>query len=174
MRRIDKVLNNIPLTEQYVPPMKSKRVTFDKMAKPPRETPSPNKVTNNQHPSPRVPNKIPTPRVKSPLPTITKAIIDKPILNDPIKSKTHKAREEPLFEQTRLRQKFNESKNSRARITQQTHKQIQQQKYSRHAQLVCNNKTGQHLNYRQLIQYPKHKEIWSPLAAKEFRPFPKG
>ena len=75
------------------------------MAKPPREVPSPKKLTNNQHPTPRVPNEIPTPRVKSPLPTITKAIVDKPIPNVPIKSKTHKAREEPLFERTRLRQK---------------------------------------------------------------------
>jgi hypothetical protein len=65
--------------------MKSKQGTFDKMAKPPRELPSSNKVTNNQHPTPRLPNEIPTPRVKSPLPTITKAIIDKPIFNDPIK-----------------------------------------------------------------------------------------
>jgi hypothetical protein len=45
--------------------------------------------------------------------------------------------------------------------------QIQQQKYSKHAQLV-NNKMGQYLNYRQLIREPKHKEIWSTSAAKEF------
>jgi hypothetical protein len=75
------------------------------MAKPPREIPSPNKVTNYQHPTPRVPNKIPTPRVKSPLPTITKVIVDKPIPNNPIKSKIHKAGKEPSFEQTSLRQK---------------------------------------------------------------------
>jgi hypothetical protein len=75
------------------------------MAKSPMEIPSPNKVTNNQHPIPRVPSKIPTPRLKSPLPTITKAVVDKLVPNNPIKSETHKAREEPLFEQTRLRQK---------------------------------------------------------------------
>ncbi len=45
--------------------------------------------------------------------------------------------------------------------------QIQQQKYSEHAQLVCNNKTGQYLNYRQLIRDPKHKEIWSTSAANK-------
>jgi hypothetical protein len=87
------------------------------MAKPPREIPSSNESTNNQHPTPRVPNELPTPRVKSPLPTITKAIVDKPIPNIPIKSKSNKAREEPLIEQTRLRQKNNDSKNSRAQIT---------------------------------------------------------
>jgi hypothetical protein len=70
-----------------------------------------------------------------------------------------------LIEQTRLRQKINESKNSRAQITQQTHMQIQQQKYSKRAQLVHNNKMGQYLNYRQLIRDPKHKEIWSTSAA---------
>ncbi len=94
--------------------MTSKRVTFDKMAKSPREIPSPNELTNNQHPTLRVPNKILTPRVKPPLPTITKAIVSKLIPNVPIKSKSYKAREELLIEQTRLRQKINELKNSRA------------------------------------------------------------
>jgi hypothetical protein len=46
--------------------------------------------------------------------------------------------------------------------------QIQHQKHFEHAQLVCNNKTGEYFNYRQLIQYPKHKEIWSASAADEF------
>jgi hypothetical protein len=124
LQKIDKIQNNIPATEQQVPSRTSKRFTFDKMTKPPWEIPAPNKLINDQHPTPRVPNKIPTPRVTSPLPTITKAIVDKPISNVPIKSKTHKAREEPLFEQTRLKQKINESKNSRACITQQTHMQI--------------------------------------------------
>ncbi len=81
-----------------MPTITSKQVTFDKMAKPPREIPSPNKLTNNQHPTPRVPNKIPTPRRKSPLPTITKAIVDRTIPNVPIKSKSNKAQEEPSIE----------------------------------------------------------------------------
>ncbi len=131
LQKIDKILNNIPATEQQVPTITSKWVTFDKMAKPPRGIPSPNKLINNQHPTPRVPNKIPTPRVKSPLLTITKAMVGKPIPNVPIKSKSNKAREEPSIEQTRLRPKINESKNSRAWITQQTHMQIQQQKIFR-------------------------------------------
>jgi hypothetical protein len=60
LQRIDKTLNNIQATEQQVPSMTPKQVAFDKMAKPPREIPSPNKLINNQHPTPRVPNKIPT------------------------------------------------------------------------------------------------------------------
>jgi hypothetical protein len=139
------------------------------MAMSPREIPSPNELNNNQHPTPSVPNKIPTPRVKPPLLTITKAIVDKPIPNVLIKLKSHKAREEPLVEQTRLRQEINESKNSRAQITQQTHILIQQQEYSECAQLVWNNKMGQYLNYRQLIREPKHKEIWSTSAANKFK-----
>jgi hypothetical protein len=46
--------------------------------------------------------------------------------------------------------------------------QIQQQKFSEHAQLVCNNETGQYLNYRQLIRDPKHKEIWFTSATNKF------
>jgi hypothetical protein len=98
--------------------------------------------------------------VKSPLPTITKAIVNKPTSNVLIKSKTHKAREEPLFEQTRLRQKINESKNSRARITD-----------SRNIPNIPNSfattKRASTSN-RQLIRDPKHKEIWSTSAANEF------
>jgi hypothetical protein len=91
LQRIDKILNNIPATEQQVPPMTSKQVTFDRMTKTSGEILSPNKLTNNQHPVPMVPNKIPTSRAKPPLPTITKAIVYKPIPNVPIKSKSHKA-----------------------------------------------------------------------------------
>jgi hypothetical protein len=46
--------------------------------------------------------------------------------------------------------------------------QIQEQKYSKCALHVRGNKTGQYLNYRQLIQDPKHKEIWSISAANKF------
>ncbi len=143
--------SNIPSTEQQVPPTKPKRVTFDTTSEPPREIPPPNKVFNNEHPALRVPNKMPTPRVSSSLPIITEVIINKPILNNPINSKTQKARKRPLFERTKLQQKINESKNSRARITQQTHMRIRQQKYFERAQLDCNNKMGEYLNYRQLI-----------------------
>jgi hypothetical protein len=46
--------------------------------------------------------------------------------------------------------------------------QISQQKYFEPAQLVRDNKMGEYLNYRQLIQDTKHKEIWSTSAANEF------
>ncbi len=46
--------------------------------------------------------------------------------------------------------------------------QIRQQKYSERAQLVCDYKTGQYFNYRQLIREPKHKEIWCTSAAYKF------
>ncbi len=98
LQRMDKILKNIPSIKQRIPPTKPKRVTFDKMSKPPREILSPNKVINNVHPTPRVPNEMPTPRVSLPLPDIAKAIIDKLIRNEAIKSKVHKARMEPFFE----------------------------------------------------------------------------
>jgi hypothetical protein len=98
LQKMDKILNNIPSTVQSIPLTKPKRVTFDKIPKPPREILSPIKVLNDVHPAPRVPNEMPTPRVISPLPTIAKAIIDKPIHNEAIDSKVYKARKEPLFE----------------------------------------------------------------------------
>ncbi len=45
---------------------------------------------------------------------------------------------------------------------------MQQQKYFESAQLICDNQTGEYLNYRQLIREPKHKEVWSTSAANEF------
>jgi hypothetical protein len=52
--------------------------------------------------------------------------------------------------------------------------QIQQQKYSERAQLVCKNKMGQYLKYKQLIRDPKHKEMWSTSAANKFRHLAQG
>jgi hypothetical protein len=107
LQKKDKIQNNIPGTEQQVPPMTSKRVTFDKMAKHPREIPSPNELTNNQHPTPRVPNKIRDTNSKgeTPFPNHHQAIVNKSIPNVLIKSKSHKVIEEPSIEQTRQRQK---------------------------------------------------------------------
>ncbi len=96
---MDKILNNIPLTKQPILLSKPKRVTCDKMSKPPREILSPIKVLNDVHLAPWVPSEMPTPRVISPFPTIAKAIIDKPIHNKAINSKCHLARKEPLLEQ---------------------------------------------------------------------------
>ncbi len=51
LQRIDEILNNILATEQQVPPMTPKQVTFDKIAKPPTEIPSPNKLNQQSAPN---------------------------------------------------------------------------------------------------------------------------
>jgi hypothetical protein len=43
-----------------------------------------------------------------------------------------------------------------------------QQDQIEHIQLVHDKETGEYLNYCQLIQDPKHKEVWSKSAANEF------
>jgi hypothetical protein len=43
-----------------------------------------------------------------------------------------------------------------------------------HAQLVRDDETGEYLKYRQLLQDPKHREIWNTSAANEFRRLAQG
>jgi hypothetical protein len=120
-------------------------------------------------PIPRVLNDKLTPRVSAPLATITNTTIDKPIqTNTPNPKANIETQKEPSFEQTKLRQKIRDVRNQRARITQGTHTQLRQQEQRKRIQLVCNNDTGEYLNYRQLIQDPKHQKIWNSLAANEF------
>ncbi len=110
-----------------------------------------------------------TPRVTTPLATITNATIDKPIqTNTPNPKANIETRREPLFEQTKLSQKIRDVRNQRAQITQQTHIQLRQQEQHERIQLVRDNDTGEYLNYRQLIQNPKHQKIWNTSAENEF------
>ena len=46
--------------------------------------------------------------------------------------------------------------------------QLCQQEQCKRVQLIRNNETGKYLNYWQLNQDPKHKEIWNTSAANEF------
>jgi hypothetical protein len=46
--------------------------------------------------------------------------------------------------------------------------QLHQQEQGERVQLIRDDETGEYLNYRQLIQDPKHKEIWNTSAANEF------
>jgi hypothetical protein len=52
--------------------------------------------------------------------------------------------------------------------------QLLQQEQHERVQLICNDETGEYLNYWQLIQDPKHKEIWNSSAANEFRRLAQG
>jgi hypothetical protein len=162
LQKIDELLNKIPsltIPDEATPPMTEKRVTFDQTSKPPKET----------QPTPRVLNDKPTPRVTTPLATITNATIDKPIqTNTPNPKANIETRKEPLFEQTKLRQKIRDVRHKRAQITQQTQIQLRQQEQRERIQLVRDDDTGEYLNYRQLIQDPKHQKIWNTSAANEF------
>ncbi len=145
LQKIDELLNKIPsptVPDEATPPMTEKRVTFDQTSKPPKET----------QPTPRVSNDKPTPRVTTPLATITNATIDKPIQTNTPNPKTNiETRKELLFEQTKLSQKIRDARNQRAQITQQTHIQLRQQEQREQIQLVCDDDTGEYLNFRQLI-----------------------
>jgi hypothetical protein len=46
--------------------------------------------------------------------------------------------------------------------------QLRQQEQQERIQLIRNDDTGECLNYRQLIRYPKYQKIWNTLAANEF------
>jgi hypothetical protein len=162
LQKIEELLNKIPsptIPDEATPPMTEKRVTFDQTSKPPKET----------KPTPRVLNNKPTPRVTTPLATITNATIDKPIqTNTPNPKANIETRKEPSFEQTKLHKKIRYVRNQRARITKQTHIQLKQQEQHERIQLVCNDDTGEYLNYRQLIWDSKQQKIWNTSAANEF------
>ncbi len=162
LQKIDELLNKIPsptIPDEATPPTTEKRVTFDQTFKPPKK----------MQPTPRVSNNKPTPRVFTPLATITNATIDKPIqTNTPNPKANIETWKEPSFEQTKLHQKIRDVRNHRARITQQTHMQLRQQKQCKQIQLIRDNDTGEYLNYRQLIRDPKHQKIWNTSAANEF------
>jgi hypothetical protein len=46
--------------------------------------------------------------------------------------------------------------------------QLRRQEQHEQVQMVRDDETGEYRNYQQLIRNPKHKEIWSKLAANEF------
>jgi hypothetical protein len=46
--------------------------------------------------------------------------------------------------------------------------QLRQQEQRERVQLIHDNKTGEYLNYRQLIRDLKHTKIWSKSATNEF------
>ncbi len=112
LQKIDELLNKLPsptIPDEATPPMTEKRVTFDQISKPPKET----------QPTPRVPNDKPTPRVTTPLATITNATIDNAIqTNTPNPKANIETSKAPSFEQIKLRQKIRDVRNQRARITQ--------------------------------------------------------
>ncbi len=153
LEQIDKLLNSIP---KKVVTRKEQHVTFDESTAPPRETnATPRTLTTTQQ----------TTTQKS----ITKAAIDKSITNQTPTPRVHsKLKENTLPEQMKLHQRLQEAATNQARLPHRYNMQFCQQEQLKRVQLISNNKTGEYLNYWQLNQDPKHKEIWNTSAANEF------
>jgi hypothetical protein len=85
----------------------------------------------------------------------------------PLTPRVHsKSKEDILPKQMNLRHRIQEA--TQARLPHCHNMQLRQQEQHERVQLIRDDKTGEYLNYRQLIQNPKHKEIWNKLAANEF------
>ncbi len=159
LERIDKLLNNIP--KQLEPERRQeqqKQVTFNEATAPPKD------------------NIVPTARQTAPLqttqrPSIKKALVNKPIQSFTPSPKVHeetrtvptdtmtqkttatpkvmrKSRQIPLtIAQSKIHDKIREAASSRARLPYQTHMQLRQQEQRERVQLICDDNTGEYLNY---------------------------
>ncbi len=74
----------------------------------------------------------------------------------------------------KLHHGLQEAATNQARLPHRYNMQLHQQEQCKRVQLIRNDKTGEYLNYWQLNQDPKHKEIWNTLAANEFRRLAQG
>ncbi len=131
-------------TTQEIQP--SPRLTFAESSNPPQEIPTP-RVAIEKMPNPRV--------------AIKKATIDKAISDD-LPNYTPRELGAELNHLIRL------AANNRARIQNCHQMNLRRQDRNKKAQLIHNNKTGEYLNYQQLIQDPKHRETWERSTANKF------
>ncbi len=105
--------------------------------------------------------------VQMPIPRVQKNTNIKITTISPLTSKVHsKSKEDISPKQMNLRHRIQEA--TRARLPHHHNMQLRQQEQRERVQLIRDNKTGEYLNYRQLILNPKHKEIWNKSAANEF------
>jgi hypothetical protein len=104
---------------------------------------------------------MPTPRVQTQ--------INKQQMMIPQTPRVHsKPKDNTLPEQTKLRYRLREKATNQARLPHRHNMQLHQQEQREHVQLIRNDETGEYLSYQQMIQDPKHKEIWNTSAANEF------
>ncbi len=68
----------------------------------------------------------------------------------------------------KLHHRLREAATNQARLPHWYNMQLCQQEQRKCVQLMCNEETGEYLNYWQLNQDPKHKEIWNTSVANEF------
>jgi hypothetical protein len=128
---------------------------------PQAQTPPPRQVPREEAATPRVayPVDKPTPRVINPSDTPTPRV-DATI--------PHEKAKEMSQERAKMHHLICAATNSRARIPQRHQMNLRQSKCHERAQLIHDKETGEFLNYRKLLRYPKHKETWEKSAANEF------
>jgi hypothetical protein len=169
--RFDEILNKMPAKLTSAPKY-NKRVTFDTTTKPPQEQQPTAPRVANKTPTPRVVSEISTPRVAyaTPSPRVSttrqskaKAKIDKPIL-----TKEGMKAVNDTSGRSRLKEYLCTTQESRARIPQRNRLSPRRHNPTKRIQLVHDADTGEYLNYRQLMQNPKHRIIWSKSFANKF------
>jgi len=173
LQRINDLLNNIPTTATTTT-NSIRRVTFDELAKPPQKTQPAAPRVDNVVPTPRVVETLPTPRVVNETqtprvgimrPSTVRAMIDKPILT---KGRTQKTVVADSPERMRLKEYLRSKRNTRVRITQRYNMNLRRRNPTETIQNIYDSDTGESLNYRQLMQDPKHRETWKKSSANEF------
>ncbi len=143
------------------PPPDTRRVTFERTAKPPQGETEPKYVA----PSARVNEPIPRTRTVTPIHTAT---IDKPIGNTltPRVQKMPTSKDiNPARIEMRDRIRKHLQAKTMARIAQRNMNLRQTTQNSKRAQLIHNTETNTYLNYRQLLRHPKYKDLWTKSAA---------
>ena len=162
LTKLNDILSNTPepdpAPDEPIVPTAPRQVTFDDTTKPAQiEEPI------NEIPPPRVTK--PTERMR-PEP-MHKVTIDKAILNAST----------PRVEKSKSKPKSNDNRERiRKYITQKTMARIPLRKsYLRRStrttersQMIYDEETNTYLKYRQLMQHPKYKKVWSKSAANEF------
>ncbi len=152
LEKINELLNNIP---KKISTVKEKHVTpnenTQRTAQPAKEVALVDKP---------IPIQMPIPRLQKNTSIEIAAI-------SPLTPRVHsKSKEDISPKQINLRHRIQEA--TQARLPHRHNMQLHQQEQRECVQLIRDDKTGEYLNYRQLIRNPKHREIWNKSAANEF------
>ena len=167
LNKINNILSNAPEPDptQYDPmpelrtiPTKPRQVTFDETTKPPQT-----EVPNTEIPLPRVME--PTEH-RRPEP-MHKVRIDKTIPNAQT-PRVEKSKSTPKSNDNRERIRNYLATKSMACIPQRIMHLRRSTRTTEQAQLIYDEETNTYLNYRQLMQHPKYRKIWSTSSANEF------
>ena len=162
LTKLNDILSNTPepdpTPDEPIVPMESRRVTFDETTKPPQIDKPINKT-----PSPRVmgPNKRTQPE------PMHKVMIDKTIQNAST-PRVEKSKSNPKSNNNRERIKNYIASKTMARIPTNNSYLRRSTRTTERAQTIYDEETNTYLKYRQLMQHPKYKEVWSKSSTNEF------